>query len=110
MKRKAAKRKAGPAGMIQVRNILRPKAKLQVRKDLYDAMRQGLMRVIPRHDDGVRLMQLAERLKGNLNSKQWAGSSIARYIHLVKLDLEARKLIERIPGSRPQRLRRLVTY
>ncbi len=31
--------------------------------------------------------------------------SISWYVTTVKLDLEARKVIERVPGSRPQRLR-----
>lgn len=35
----------------------------------------------------------------------WERASVSWYTTAVKLDLEARGLIERIPGSKPQRLR-----
>jgi hypothetical protein len=86
------------------------KSKVRVREDLYQQLSQALLRVIPRHEDGVRLLDIPERLKGNLSSKLWKGLSLKWHIMVVKLDLEARKMIGRVPGSRPQRLRRLVTY
>ena len=95
---------------VILKNQRRPKLQRRIRKDLYEQMKTALLRVIPRHEDGVRAMDLPERLKGNLSRSLWAGSSIQGYATAVKLDLEARKLIERIPGSRPQRLRRLVTW
>lgn len=98
------------AATVVLKNKLRPKLRRRMRKDLYEQMKTGLLRVIPRHEDGVRAMDLVERLKGNLSRALWAGSSIQSHATAVKLDLEARKLIERIPGSRPQRLRRLVTW
>ena len=95
---------------VILKNKRRPRLQRRIRKDLYEQMKTGLLRVIPRHEDGVRAMDLVERLKGNLSRSLWAGASIQGYATAVKLDLEARKLIERIPGSRPQRLRRLVTW
>ena len=35
----------------------------------------------------------------------WADASVGWYTTTVKLDLEAKGLIEQVPGSRPQRLR-----
>jgi hypothetical protein len=55
-------------------------------------------------------MELPERLKGHLRSKDWRDLSLKGAIQAVKRDLEKRKLIGRIKGKRPQRLRRLVTY
>ena len=41
--------------MFQLHQYKRPKAKLKVRKDLYEQMSVALLRVIPRHEDGARL-------------------------------------------------------
>ena len=44
------------AAMVVLKNKLRPKLRRRMRKDLYEQMKTGLLRVIPRHEDGVRAM------------------------------------------------------
>ena len=67
-------------------------------------MRELLLELVPKSESGVALkdlkLSIAERL-----GPDWQGS-IAWHVTVVKLDLEARGLIERIPGKKPQHLRR----
>lgn len=42
---------------------------------------------------------VGDKLKGSFDG------SVAWYVEVVKLDLEARKMIERVPGTRPQQIR-----
>lgn len=47
---------------------------------------------------------VAQKLNGSFDG------SIAWYTTTVKLDMEVRKIVERVPGSRPQRLRLQESY
>ena len=73
----------------------------------YDAMKAAILAVVPRDGDGVTFASLAKLVEKRLPGDVFAGASIPWYATTVKLDLEARGLIERIPGITPQRLRRL---
>ena len=72
----------------------------------YDAMKAALLAVVPRAGDGVRFADLADLVEKRLPSATFKGASILWYVTTVKLDLEARGLIRRVPGSSPQRLLR----
>ena len=72
----------------------------------YDAMKAALLAVVPRGGDGVTFASLPKLAEKRLAGDVFAGASIPWYVTTVKLDLEARGLIERIPGKAPQRLRR----
>ncbi|MEM1418661.1 MAG: hypothetical protein AAGH15_27450 [Myxococcota bacterium] len=74
--------------------------------DKYEAMKAALLAAIPPDDTGVPFQGLADRLRPHLDAAVFEGASIPWYLTTVKLDLEARGLLERIPGARPQRLRR----
>ncbi len=74
--------------------------------DKYDAMKSALLAVIPRGAEGVPFRGLADRVKPHLDASVFEGASIGWYTTTVKLDLEARGLLERVPGAKPQRLRR----
>ena len=74
----------------------------------YDAMARALMAVIPRRKDGVAFGELpklvAPKLRGTVFD---GGGSLMWYLTTIKLDLEARGRIERVPGAKPQRVRRV---
>jgi len=83
---------------------LHPQGKqgVNIDKAKYDIMRNAIVE---------SLGELPESIFTELNDSvgaKLAGSfegSIGWYFTTVKLDLEARDVIERVPGSRPQRLR-----
>jgi hypothetical protein len=72
----------------------------------YEAMRAALLKVVPGAGDGVPFASLPALVAGDLPKDVFRGASIPWYVATVKLDLEARGLLRRVPGSRPQRLLR----
>jgi len=83
---------------------MHPQGKQGVRIDRakYDAIREAIIAVL-REVGEATFGDLTAAVRGRL-----AGcfdGSVSWYVTTVKLDLEARGEIERVPGSRPQRLR-----
>ncbi|MBX3373850.1 MAG: hypothetical protein KF817_08440 [Phycisphaeraceae bacterium] len=74
----------------------------------YDAVRAAIRRVVPRRGQGIEFRRLPDLVQQALSSedRQRLGS-IAWHTVTVKLHLEVIGEIERIPGSRPQRIRLL---
>ncbi len=87
---------------------LHPTGKAGVRIDRwkYESMRDALLAVIPREPEGVPFGRLARLVRPHLDGARWKGSSVSWYVVTVKLDLEARRRIERVPGPGPQHVRR----
>ena len=73
----------------------------------YEAMKAALLAVLPADDAGFPFQDLADAVRPHLPTELFANASISWYVVTVKLDLEARGLIERVPSARPQRLRRV---
>jgi hypothetical protein len=73
----------------------------------YEAMKAAILAVIPCDAEGVTFASLPKLVGPRLPGDVFAGASIPWYVATVKLDLEARGLIERLPGKPPQRLRRI---
>jgi hypothetical protein len=72
-----------------------------------EVMRKALLKAIPRTRAGVRFMDLFDTIGRHLPRAGLPGiGSLLRTLTAVKLDLEAKGLIERVPDSVPQRLRR----
>jgi hypothetical protein len=88
---------------------LHPAGKQGVRIDRarYDAMRRAILRAVGRGRAGVPFLELSARA-ARLLPRAVYGPGVSRswYFTTVKLDLEARGLLERVAGSRPQRVRR----
>ncbi len=82
------------------------KSPTRVNKEDYDAYRKALLKVIPRTKDGVRFMHLAELVEEILPDEVLRRSKPMWWVTTVKLDLEARGLVERVPKASPQRVRR----
>lgn len=107
---RAPKRRAtkGSASTVQIKNINVPDTKTRINQDKYGAVREAILAVVPRDASGVAFRELPT-LVGEYLSRRgfpWEGS-LSWYATTVKLDLEARGFIERVAGSKPQRLRRL---
>ena len=89
---------------------LHPEGKQGVRivRAKYSAMRRAILKVTPNHAPGVRFAALRELVPAHLPTSIFGPEdSVSWYVTTVKLDLEARGLIERVPGAKPQHLRRV---
>jgi hypothetical protein len=83
---------------------LHPQGKegVNIEKHKYDLVRQAILDSIGQHGT-IPFGELSAAVEANL--PQPLDRSIGRYTITVKLDLEARGQIERIPGRSPQHLR-----
>lgn len=74
----------------------------------YETMKRAILKVTPRNAAGVAFKDLARLVVPHLSKSAFDGTaSVMWYTVTVKLDLEARELIERVPGARPQHIRRV---
>jgi hypothetical protein len=89
---------------VATRNPAEGKKAPRVDAARYDAMRTALLKVIPANRDGVAFASLPSLVAKELPGDLFRGASIPWYVATVKLDLEARGLLRRVPGSRPQRI------
>lgn len=83
---------------------LHPKGKQGVNMDRakYNTMRDAIIRAIAA-GEGITFADLNTAVSAQLEG-QFEGS-VGWYLTTVKLDLEARNIIERIPNKSPQQLR-----
>lgn len=73
----------------------------------YDAVRLALLRILPTRGEGVPFSDLPALVAGALAPAERARlGSASWYTTTVKLDLEVRGVVRRLPGS-PQRLVRV---
>jgi hypothetical protein len=79
---------------------------VNIEKARYETMRRALLKVIPRRAEGVAFRDLPQLVRPHLDREVFGKASVSWYVTTVKLDLEARALIERVPRKRPQHLRR----
>lgn len=74
----------------------------EIPRDIYDHIRQTILDVIDERED-ISFQELIDIIEENTDLV--LDKSVRWYVQTVKLDLEARGIIERIPGESPQRLR-----
>ena len=79
------------------------KAGVNIDKDKYEKIRIAVLESIADNDGEIAFKDLATAVTNHL-SVAFDGS-IGWYTTTIKLDLEARNEIERVPGVSPQRLR-----
>ena len=81
---------------------LHPEGKTPTRidRDKYDDMKRAILDVIREAgDDGAGFSDLPDLVQDRLDPEIYKDASIMWYVTTVKLDLEARGLIKRRPGS-----------
>ena len=87
---------------IMTRHPEHGKQGVNISQQKYDLVREAIITAIDERGETTfndLTQDVAHQLTGKLDG------SVPWYITTVKLDLEARDVIERIPGSRPQMLR-----
>ena len=71
----------------------------------FNLVRKAILRVVPRRRNGVPFGELAPLVKKQLTRAELEGlGSVPWYTTTVKLELEVRGEIRRVPGVMPQRL------
>lgn len=78
------------------------KAGVNIERAKYDAIQSAIIEALG-VDADVAFQDLLEIVENALRER--FEGSVGWYVTTVKLDLEARGVIERVPGVRPQRLR-----
>lgn len=74
----------------------------------YELVKTTILSVVPQDEGGSAFKTLSDQVAEQLSPKALENiGSVGWYTTTEKLDLEARGLIERVPGLKPQRLRRL---
>jgi hypothetical protein len=77
----------------------------RIAKWKFDLLRRAILSVVPRRGEGVRFSDLPALVADKLKKDERADlGSLNWYTTTVKLELEVRGEIRRIPGSEPQRL------
>ncbi len=78
----------------------------RVTKATYEAYRDALLEVIPFTAEGIEYGALSTAVQPYLSAELLANTSPGWWVTSVKLDLEARGLIERVNTKGRQRVRR----
>lgn len=92
------------SGKVEVRSPKSSKSTTRIDAAKYWAVRHAILKAVPISDYGMPMKHLSAEVARRLPEGIPGGGSIDRYTMLVKDDLVVRGLIERVPGSRPQRL------
>jgi len=93
---------------ILTKNVTRNANGTRVNKAKYEAFRTAILAVVPKNETGILFKDMPKLVAKKIPKEMLpAKGSASWYTTVVKLDLEARKLIERVPGETPQRIRRL---
>lgn len=75
---------------------------VNIRRDKYEAMSAAILRSM--QGRGEAPLQVVREDVNDYLRDRFEGS-VSWYFTTVKLDLEARGILERVPGERPQRIR-----
>lgn len=95
---------------LQIGSVIDGSGGTRIKKSTYELFRRLLLEAIPADDDGIAYRELPRLIEPRVPRELLkTRGSCSWYVTSVKLDLEARGEIERLPGVRPQRLRRLST-
>jgi hypothetical protein len=91
---------------IQLLNPVAGKSMPRITQEKYDLVRDAILQAVASTPDGILFGDLPAQVSQLLSRQERESlGSVSWYTISVKLDLEARGLIERLPGARPQRLR-----
>jgi hypothetical protein len=91
-------------------NINRGSQGFRVTEEKYRFVREAILSALPPTAKGLVFLDLVQKVKTKVRGRDDLfpkPASVMWYTKVVQLDLEKRGLIERVPDSKPQRLRRL---
>ena len=93
---------------MKTKNMSKGSGGFAVTAEKYEPIRKAILASIPRSKDGVSFNELVVAVKGRVSEEHFPKrGSVAWYTKVVQLDLESKGQIERIPGAKPQRVRRV---
>ena len=96
-----------PDDKIEVENINTPGRTERLDRAKYEAMRDALLQVLPDEAPGLKVAEAKAALLAHLDQDLFPGGAKAGWwLKAVHLDLEAKGMIARAPGS-PVRLYRV---
>jgi len=93
-------------GRVKTLNVNHPPGKggKGIDAEVYVTMRAAILEAVPRGGEGISLPDLLARVRRIVPRDLFRGRSVPWYFATVKLDLEGRRLLRRVPGVRPQRI------
>lgn len=97
---------AATAPRIQLRHPDRSKKLPRIDRQAYDVVRRTALATLPTQEPGITWTEFRDEVAKKLERARGWDRSLNRwwYTSAVKLDLEARGEIRRLPKSSPQRL------
>jgi hypothetical protein len=96
-----------PADKVLCRTPTPNKKPHNIAKTKFDMVRRAILRVTPKRGDGILFGDLSDLVKEELTPMELEDlGSVSWYVTTVKLELEVRGELERVPKVVPQRLRR----
>ena len=75
---------------------------VNIRKEKYEIIRKAILTTLRQHKE-MPFMKLSREVEKEINGN--FKGSVTWYVTTVKLDLEARGEVKRVPNSRPQLVR-----
>ena len=92
---------------MKTRSVNKGSGGFAVTPEKFGLIEKALLASMPRNATGITFKDLVRSVAGGAPKELFPKKgSIAWYTKVVQLDLEARGVIERIPGVTPQRIRR----
>ena len=90
---------------VLCRTVTPGKQPTQIDAWKYNLMKRCIMEIIAGSQQGVLFKDLSKQVKEKISEEESKRlGSVSWYTTTVKLDLEAKGKIKRIPGSKPQKL------
>src|SRR4051794_36708187 len=94
--------------MVRCETPAKGKATKSIPQWKYDVLRTAIRRVVPKNRTGIEFSKLFDLVAGELTAEERANLGwLPWHTTPVKLRLEVLGELERVPDSKPQRLRRV---
>jgi hypothetical protein len=91
---------------VQCRHPDPAKSAPSIDRGMYEAVRDAILDAVPMRGEGLPFAQLPGEVERRTPPGMWSAASAGWYTTVVKLDLEARGLLQRAATRGPQRLYR----
>src|SRR4030095_6173907 len=93
---------------MRTKTVHKGKSGANVTPAKYNAMRDAMLSILPGEEPGLTWDEMVQAIAPKLPQELFPHlGSVRWYSKAVQLDLEARREIERVPGSKPLRFTRL---